>query len=45
MKIGGIIWTARSTDGEPIEADALVTVDRVEGVKVMVSPAEKGASE
>ena len=45
VKIGGIIWTARSTSGEPIPADSLVTVDRVEGVKVMVSPAEKEASE
>ena len=43
VKIGGIIWTARSTTGQPIPADSLVTVDRVEGVKVMVSPAEKGA--
>ena len=42
VKIGGIIWTARSTDGAPIDADSLVIVDRVEGVKVMVSPAEKG---
>ena len=45
VKIGGIIWTARSTTGEPIPVDSLVTVDRVEGVKVMVSPAEKGAEE
>ena len=45
VKIGGIIWTARSTSGEPIPADSLVTVDRVEGVKVMVSPAEKEVSE
>ena len=44
VKIGGIIWTARSTTGEPIGADTLVTVDRVEGVKVMVSPAEKEIS-
>ena len=43
VKIGGIVWTARSEDGSPIEEGALVTVDRVEGVKVMVSLAEKGA--
>ena len=45
VKIGGVIWTARSTAGEPIPADSLVTVDRVEGVKVMVSPAEKAVTE
>ena len=41
-KIGGIIWTARSEDGNPIGKNSLVTVNRVEGVKVMVSLAEKG---
>ena len=43
VKIGGIIWTARSEDGSSIEEGSLVLVDRVEGVKVMVSKAEKGA--
>ena len=43
VKIGGIVWTARSEDGSPIEEGALVNVDRVEGVKVLVSLAEKGA--
>ena len=43
VKIGGIIWTARSESGSPIEEGSLVTVDRVEGVKVLVSLAEKGA--
>ena len=43
VKIGGIIWTARSEGGSPIEEGSLVTVDRVEGVKVLVSLAEKGA--
>ena len=42
VKIGGIIWTARSESGSPIEEGALVTVDRVEGVKVLVSLIEKG---
>ncbi len=37
VKIGGILWTARSENGSPIEEGALVTVDRVEGVKVLVS--------
>ena len=43
VKIGGILWTARSTSGEPIPPDVLVIVDRVEGVKVLVSTVEKGA--
>ena len=37
VKIGGIEWSARSTDGTPIEKDTLVKVDRVEGVKVFVT--------
>lgn len=39
-KVGGVVWTARSTDGCPIPAGARVIVDRIEGVKVFVSPAE-----
>ena len=38
VKLGAMEWTARSTSGEPIEAGTLVQVDRVEGVKVFVSP-------
>lgn len=41
VKIGGMEWTARSTSGEPIPAGALVRIDRIEGVKVFVSPAEE----
>ena len=40
VKLGGITWAARSTSGAPIDVGALVRVDRVEGVKVFVSPAE-----
>ena len=40
VKLGGITWAARSTSGAPIDAGALVKVDRVEGVKVFVSPAQ-----
>ena len=40
VKLGGMEWTARSTSGEPIPAGALVKVDRVEGVKVFVTPAK-----
>lgn len=40
VKLGAMEWTARSTSGRPIEAGTLVKVDRIEGVKVFVSPAE-----
>lgn len=41
VKLGSMEWTARSTDGHPIEAGAQVRVDRIEGVKVYVSPVEE----
>lgn len=37
VKLGGIEWTARSTGGNPIPEGALVSVDRIEGVKVFVT--------
>lgn len=37
VKLGGMEWAARSTTGDPIEKDALIRVDRVEGNKVFVS--------
>ena len=40
VKLGAMEWTARSTDGYPIQAGTLVRVDRIEGVKAFVSPAE-----
>ena len=40
VKLGGMTWSARSTSGAPISAGTRVTVDRVEGVKVFVSPAK-----
>ena len=40
VKLGAMEWTARSTSGEPIPADTLIRVDRIEGVKVIVSPVE-----
>ena len=43
--IRGVVWTARSEDGLPVPAGALVRVLRIEGVKVFVErvPAEAGA--
>ena len=40
VKLGAMEWTARSTSGEVLEEGALIRVDRVEGVKVFVSPAK-----
>lgn len=37
VKIGGIEWSARSTEGEKIPENTLVKVDRIEGVKVYVT--------
>ena len=40
VKLGGMEWTARSTSGNPIPTGNRVRVDRIEGVKVFVSPVE-----
>ena len=44
VKLNGMEWTARSSSGDPIPQGTRVTVDRIEGVKVFVSPAEVPAS-
>lgn len=38
VKIGDVEWSARSATDEPIPAGELVKIDRVEGVKVYVTP-------
>ena len=40
VKLGAMEWTARSTSGEPIDQGTLVRADRIEGVKVFVTPVE-----
>ena len=40
VKLGAMEWTARSTNGEAIPAGTVVRVDKIEGVKAYVSPAE-----
>lgn len=40
VKLGAMVWTARSTSGSLIAEGTLIRVDRIEGVKVFVSPAE-----
>lgn len=37
--VDGKVWTARSSSGAIIPAETLVTVERMEGVKLFVSPA------
>lgn len=44
VKLGAMVWSARSSSGEPIAENTLVKVDRIEGVKVIVTPAEISAS-
>ena len=43
VKLNGMDWSARSTDGSIIPAGTQVKVDRIEGVKVFVSPVRKAA--
>lgn len=38
VKLGAMEWTARSTTGGNIPQGALIRVDRIEGVKVYVTP-------
>ena len=40
IKLGAMYWTARSTDNTVIPEGTVVRVDRIEGVKVFVSPVE-----
>ena len=40
VKLGAMVWTARSTNGDPIPQGTLVKVDRIEGVKAFVTPVE-----
>lgn len=44
VKLGAMYWTARSTSGEKIPEGTLIRADRIEGVKVYVSPVEVPAN-
>ena len=44
IQVNGVEWSARSTDNSHISAGVLVRVDRIEGVKVYVSPVREEAS-
>lgn len=41
VKVGAMEWTARSTDGKVIEVGTMVRVNRIEGVKLYVTPEGK----
>jgi len=43
VKLGAMEWSARSSSGQSIPEGTLIKVDRIEGVKVFVSPAEVNA--
>ena len=39
VKVGGMTWSARSDSGADIPAGTVVTVSRIEGVRLFVAPA------
>jgi membrane protein implicated in regulation of membrane protease activity len=41
VSIDGKTWTARTIDGEVVEAQTLVKIERIEGVKLIVVPAKQ----
>ena len=41
VKLGAVYWTARSISGDPIAEGTLVKVERIEGVKAIVSPVKE----
>lgn len=43
VKLNGMEWTARSVNGTKIPAGTLVKVERIEGVKAIVSPVTEEA--
>lgn len=38
VRVNGMVWTARSTSGVIIPKEAFVTVEKIEGVKLIVAP-------
>lgn len=36
VTVGGLEWTARTVDGATVEKDALVTVEKIDGAKLIV---------
>lgn len=44
VKLGAVYWSARSVSGEPIAEGTLVKAERIEGVKVFVSPVKENVN-
>ena len=44
VKLGAMSWAARSTSGDPIPAGTVVRVDRIEGVRVFVTPVKENVN-
>lgn len=44
VKLDGVVWTARSANEAPIAVGTVVTVERVEGVKLLVVPVKTPAA-
>ena len=44
IRVNGNTWSARSTNGNPIPANTRVVIDRVEGVKLFVTPVKVPAT-
>ncbi|MCL2513007.1 MAG: NfeD family protein [Oscillospiraceae bacterium] len=42
VNVRGIIWTAKTADGSVINKDELVTVEKIDGVKLIVGKQELG---
>ena len=40
VKLGAMEWSARSSAGDTVEEGTLVRVDRIEGVKLLVTPVD-----
>lgn len=41
VKVNGEVWSAKSSDNSFISKDTDVTIEKIEGVKVIVSPLQK----
>lgn len=44
VRIGGLIWSARSVKDEPIPVGTVVTVREIRGVKLICEPTEKNVA-
>ena len=41
VKVKGLVWSARSFDGEEIPADSVVVIEQIDGVKLICRVAEE----